>query len=245
MVVPIYIINLDRDVDRYRSAITAFEGIPGFRTVRINAVSGRELPEAICHLIAQSETWAERRGEIGCFLSHVKAWEAVATSAEPYSIIVEDDATSAGLELIRDVDIPDGADLVFLNARMSPGRPWGSAGKPPAVLPISASFENLAAGGGVGADGYLITPNGAIKLLSAIKKDYCFGHVDWRILRYCVSIELLEGRNIEDDLSYIIKNHHNPRVPPAWGVINGFCLSEPLIIHSPGGHSSRDRENLS
>jgi GR25 family glycosyltransferase involved in LPS biosynthesis len=243
MAFPIYVINLDRDKDRFAKIAQQVADWPLFGLTRIPGVSGSELPRAARYLLAGQENWADRKGEVGCFLSHVKAWEAVASGVEPSAIIVEDDARFRNLSLLGEVVIPADADLIFLNDRMSPGDRYGTLEVAPIVVSVHAAINHLGGNRGVGGDGYLLTRGGAEKLIGAVSHDHCYGHVDWRLLRYSLQEADVEGVVHSEELRWIIRHHHNPLIPPAWGVIKAYCLSEPLIAHG-GVDSTRVKENL-
>lgn len=95
-----YIINLDRATDRMAHMRSEIERV-GIPYTRIEAVYGPELPEPI-------QEFDEKRfniltgkhknpREIGCFLSHIKVFQAFLASNEPYALVLEDD-----------VKLPDG-----------------------------------------------------------------------------------------------------------------------------------------
>ena len=76
---------------------------------------------------------------------------------------------------------------------------------------------------GCGLYGYLLTPAGAHKLIDAIRQDLCFGHVDWRVLRYCVTPGLVEKVIPATRVAEILRNHHHWQ-PPAWGILRACTL---------------------
>ncbi|MCG8271051.1 glycosyltransferase family 25 protein [Aquamicrobium sp. NLF2-7] len=88
----VYYINLDRSPER-RAWFTKQAEALGLDLVRVPAVDGRELPAA------ELDRWRQLSegnkilspGEIGCFLSHRKAWEMVLAGQEKWAFIAEDD----------------------------------------------------------------------------------------------------------------------------------------------------------
>lgn len=95
-----YIINLDRATERMAHMQSEIERV-GIPYTRIEAVYGPDLPEPI-------EEFDEKRfniltgkhknpREVGCFLSHIKVFQAFLASNEPYALVLEDD-----------VKLPDG-----------------------------------------------------------------------------------------------------------------------------------------
>ena len=235
------IINLARDEDRFRSITAILRNEPSFNLVRISAVDGSELPVAARQTLSSNERWATRAGEIGCFLSHSKAWEHVASSTQRFCIILEDDAVPFNLGRLAVTSLPADFDLIFINDRMSGGSRSDRPDLSVSFVPIEDCLVSLAERPkGVGGDGYILSPEGARKLLAAVKKDLFYGHVDWRLLRYCVAPENL-SRLAGSQFASVIRNHHNPNLGPAWGILKGFCSNTPLIHYGLPGSSARER----
>lgn len=244
--VTLFVINLDADHERISTLRCALEVKQGFDIVRVSGVPGKELPFTAREALSFDKAWAVRRGEIGCFLSHVKAWECVASTESPFSVVLEDDCVPENLERLNSLAIPSDADLIFINDRMSPGSRFGQGERVPKCLPISCALQVLNRGGlkqgGVGGDGYILTPKAARKLLDAVTADHFFGHVDWRLLRYGVSESDLTPEFDDTELEFVIRRHHNPNRPPAMGILKSYCLDTPLV--SSGRFSStRERQN--
>lgn len=93
--VPVFVINLDRSPDRLR-AVRESAAPLGIDLIRIPAVDGARLPPDQ-PLPVDRKTFERIHGkrilpgEIGCYLSHLKALETIARGDEPYAAIVEDD----------------------------------------------------------------------------------------------------------------------------------------------------------
>lgn len=116
MMIPFFLINLDRSPDRLRwmQHRTAELGIS---LSRVSAVDGRNLPAE------EVQRWSgvvhSRFGmgpnEIACFLSHRKIWQMIVAERTPWSFIAEDDIyISDNLkQFLANADwIPASADLV-------------------------------------------------------------------------------------------------------------------------------------
>ena len=91
-----YVINLDRDVQRL-DAVTRNLNTLGIPFKRIPGVVGKELPNWESYVDLKTYAKRNRRstprpGEVGCYLSHLKALEAFLQTNEPWCIILEDDA---------------------------------------------------------------------------------------------------------------------------------------------------------
>jgi glycosyl transferase family 25 len=92
---PIYVINLDRDVERMGSLARSLEAL-GLPYVRIPAVLGKQVPD--WEKLVDAELYGARNrlamprpGEVGCYLSHLKAMEEFLRSDAPWCVILEDD----------------------------------------------------------------------------------------------------------------------------------------------------------
>lgn len=115
---PIYIISLEeRHQDRLRPLMDRIQPDPRYTIRRIFGVDGKK--DVI-------EGFDLRRGQVGCWLSHVAMWEEIAKSPEPYGLVLEDDANirlpeqwDALQALIQ--QLPQGWDMVYLGGRYAHG----------------------------------------------------------------------------------------------------------------------------
>ena len=232
-VVPTFVLNLDRDADRWAAMSERLRDLPFLAVARVAGVYGRDLPAAARLALTRNWFWTSHPGEIGCFLGHARIWEAVAEQPTP-CLVLEDDAVPVGLERLGALAVPDDADLVFVNSRMA----VGGAG-PPCCVPIVEAVRMLnRTDRGVGTDGYLLTPEGARKLLAAVERDLFFGHVDWRLLRYSLREVDFNGDLAGTRCEEVVRHHHNPNLPPQWGVLRSYCLDKPLVRIPDGPHHS-------
>ena len=90
----IYIINLERSPERreYMSTILDEQGLS---YEFVNAVDGRELDDSYVDSLTQNAIRTYGKGEIGCFLSHLKTYQTFLKSDKDYCLILEDDVTFA------------------------------------------------------------------------------------------------------------------------------------------------------
>jgi glycosyl transferase family 25 len=91
-----YVINLDRDINRLHSITRNLEAA-GLSFIRIPAVVGKEianLEQYINHSLyyKRNRRLFPKPGEVGCYLSHLKAMSTFLESPDPWCIILEDDA---------------------------------------------------------------------------------------------------------------------------------------------------------
>jgi len=100
--IPCYVINLDRSPDRMVNIRRYFEPMPNLRLIRVSAIDlaldslpKEEREEYLRHYHPFRFRFCMGRkatvGEIGCFLSHLKALRQFLASGEPYGAIFEDD----------------------------------------------------------------------------------------------------------------------------------------------------------
>jgi glycosyl transferase, family 25 len=92
---PIYVINLDRDVERMASLAGSLRGL-NLTYIRVSAVLGKEVPnwEQLVDAKlygARNRLPMPRPGEVGCYLSHLKAMEEFLRTDAPWCVILEDD----------------------------------------------------------------------------------------------------------------------------------------------------------
>jgi glycosyl transferase family 25 len=91
----IYVINLDRDAERLASIRDNLAKL-GLGFERLPAVIGKEVPEWEKLVDLSAYAWRNRldmprAGEVGCYLSHLKAMETFLQTDAPWCVILEDD----------------------------------------------------------------------------------------------------------------------------------------------------------
>lgn len=115
-----YLINLNKDSDRLDFFREQFERLE-LSFERIPAVDGRAMTDEEYASFQrarprdQKKRWL--RGQMGCFLSHYQAWEAIASGSDRYGAVFEDDIfVSDGLRRILSDDdwVPQGVDVIRL-----------------------------------------------------------------------------------------------------------------------------------
>jgi glycosyl transferase family 25 len=91
MIPPIFVLNLDRSVDRWKLASEQMS-LAGLTVERLPAVDGRQLSkEELRNKSTRIATYLQPRGVIGCYLSHRKFWQLVVDRNLDAAIIFEDD----------------------------------------------------------------------------------------------------------------------------------------------------------
>ena len=114
--IPVFFINMEDAADR-RGWFEAQASRLGLVVTRVAAVVGRELPtETLDRLKASIQSGTPLGpSEIGCFLSHRKAWEQVLASGVEWAFVAEDDlhlADGAAVYFHSTGWIPDDAELI-------------------------------------------------------------------------------------------------------------------------------------
>lgn len=150
---PIYIISLARRPERLE-ATRAHLGVP---VTVVEAVDGRTLD------LSALDT-ALTTGEVGCFLSHLKALRTVADGPADWALVLEDDARlQVPLSTVQGLlaEVPKDVDMVCLGANYLP---------PPAQMrrlsPHLAEFVNYSL---CGAHAMMVSRRGAQAVLAAPK----------------------------------------------------------------------------
>ena len=117
---PIYVINLDRDFERMASLAGSLQAL-ALPFERVSAVLGKEVPgwEKLVDgklYGARNRLPMPRPGEVGCYLSHLKAMEEFLRTDAPWCVILEDDVEVRPecVEVLAALGQKDDWDLVKL-----------------------------------------------------------------------------------------------------------------------------------
>ena len=95
--VQVYYISLDKAENRRQELIPKLEELE-LPYERIHAIYGKDLPQEEKNKVVRKTLYtvlmrrAPLDGEIGCYLSHLKAWQTFLKSNHSYALILEDDA---------------------------------------------------------------------------------------------------------------------------------------------------------
>ncbi len=167
----IYLLNLEEDRDRLAHA-TAIFAEKGLAFERLAAVDGRKMTDAErCARLAfpAAGSFDLSPSQVGCYLSHVHAWEHFLETDAAVAAIFEDD-----VHLGEDIGklfeapetwLPDDADVVKLETCLQ-------------KVPLPEKAEGAVLGRSLvrltgrhhGSAGYLVTRKGAEKLLANSRK---------------------------------------------------------------------------
>jgi glycosyl transferase family 25 len=160
---PIVLINLDRDVDRLDWMTAQLERL-GLTFERFAAVRGDALPPALARYFADAPATAHplSTGEIGCYASHLAIMEEIVATGAAATLVLEDDLALEGdlLRVLEAVDrLPPDWDLVRLTG-------LGPGGRVP-VAPLAPGLDLVKyVSVPMGNGAYLISRKGAARYLA-------------------------------------------------------------------------------
>ncbi len=116
----IYVINLDRDTERMASVRDNLAKL-GLDYQRLPAIVGKDVRDWQKLVDQSAYAWRNRldmprAGEVGCYLSHLKAMETFLQTDAPWCVILEDDVEvlPACADVLRSLAEKDDWDLVKL-----------------------------------------------------------------------------------------------------------------------------------
>ncbi len=178
----IAVVNLDRNTERLAWTERLFGHGP-VPLHRIPGIDGSRLPTSAIQRLGGDPAM---RGTLGCFLSHAAAWDSMAARGLSHLLVIEDDVIPlADLPArLGPLGLPPGYDICFVNDRLEPQLDPDAATRPSLhrLADVLRGFppEDNAPGG----DGYLLSAQGAAKLLRWVAQDGFAGDLDWRLLAY-------------------------------------------------------------
>jgi GR25 family glycosyltransferase involved in LPS biosynthesis len=239
----IMVINLKGDVEKLLRIRHELEGHGHVSWTRIEAVYGSSLPDDVCIKLTRDPYSIIAKGAVGCFLSHVRAWELLANSGHKYALVIEDDANILDLSPVQPDFFPPDFDIIFSNDRTNYRDDWITGENEISVMPIELSAARIERRQrAVGTDSYILSRLGAKKLLEALSQDLYFGHVDLRLFAYCTRLDKLElAIGAETKLYGAVKNIQS--VCRKENYLNGYSLSKSITSHTPVRDTSRTRED--
>jgi GR25 family glycosyltransferase involved in LPS biosynthesis len=229
----VLLINLDENPDRLARAETAFQDTP-VPMHRVPGIRGSYLPSVASLRLAGSGK--APRGTLGTFLAHAAAWEAMLELKLAHGLIIEDDALPV-INLpsrLSVLGVPDDFDLCFVNERMQHQNPVEPTEIAEEILKVYSIFSVVESWpndfNAPGADGYLLSAEGARKLLEFVNRDGFSGDVDWRLLGYCVTPGDYSRLNEKAVAFHVLRQ--TDRYGP--GRLTAYSLFPCLIRTSPG-----------
>ena len=160
--IPVFLINLDRRVDRMEKMTARLGDLP---FGRISAIDGQNLDEL--EFVSQIKQHKMTKNEIACILSHRKIWQKIVDENIPCACILEDDvhlSSSFPDFIINPNWLPDNFEVIKLETFL--GRIYLSFKKMRARDRLLRELGSTHEGTG----GYIFSQKGANRLLGITKQ---------------------------------------------------------------------------
>jgi len=234
-------VNLDRNTERRAWIERLFSDGPA-PLFRIPGVEGSRLPLPAVQRLLDAPTDPALRGTLGCFLSHAAAWESLALQGLDHLLVIEDDVVPL-VDLparLGPLGLPPGYDICFVNDRLEP-RLDPAAAHAPSLHRLADAMAGFAAEDNApGCDGYILSAQGAEKLLGWVTQDGFTGDVDWRVLAYGMDPAAVAALPRHAH-SWRMLDGLRRRIPRADG-LEAYVL-HPALIRTVGVSSDREDED--
>lgn len=225
-------INLDRDVHRYDGIWASYREI-GVSITRRPGLFGQSIPGLVKRAVMPE---AAPPNMVGCFMSHLSVWETVANGPDEMTLVLEDDGLpNFDFDLAALLDrLPANVDLCFLNDRVVPE--WVKApSEPYTTIPLHEAWSALPQETrALGADAYLLSRQGAEKLLEIVGKSQVPINTDWFMFAIGLNGQVPLGDGHADS---VIKR--TCAVVRKWPYMNARAAAVPLVGHQPLGFTAR------
>ena len=188
-----FCINMDRDTTRLTRARAMLA--PGVDFHRSPGVSGVAVPEVLLQQ-AGLEVTVARKAQVGCHLSHIRAWERIRDDVPEgeYGLVAEDDAhftcgPGVGLHEAIECARTQGLDLLFINEEANYFMPLPTSVDDLAAVTVEDALASVGDNvqTGWGGEGYLLTPKGAAELIDMSMKFGILAGLDWQIALYAMT----------------------------------------------------------
>jgi GR25 family glycosyltransferase involved in LPS biosynthesis len=247
--VAVKVLNLDRRPDRWARTVEALAGAGLGRYTRVAARDGRELRADVDDLrVFRGNHFGSRRGVIGCALSHLGLWRALAACPDPGAtwLILEDDI-AFGPDFLGEwsrrhdevSQLEPRWDLLFLGLHVD--RPEPDVDRAPAARPVERvrRVERLA---GVppgvlgGSFAYEIRRAGAWRLLEWVAQEGVRMPIDAFILYHVTGLRAFV---VEPNLVWSEHVRQSPTVDSdvQWDVVS--VEGVPTSAPASGRHDAR------
>lgn len=228
----IYYINMDRDIHRAQRMERQL-GSWNVSFERISAVRGSLLPGVVSAELTRGDS-TNMKGTLGCFLSHVYAWEKCLESDLNFALILEDDAKFLLPPPPSVAAIcKESFDILFVNHRMAPAIEE-QAGSQIQIKSVKEAVRHKSANWrAAGTDGYFISRRGAKRLIDWVRQDGFWGDIDWRLILYALAKDW-QACLPPDSFAKTAVGHHARRCAER-EPIRAYVLSPEIIGHHRGG----------
>jgi GR25 family glycosyltransferase involved in LPS biosynthesis len=234
---PAIVINLDEATTRLADMRAWYEPL-GVTLSRFAGVHGDSVNPAVRGRLLKSGQ-NPKAGSLGCYVSHLKVWEAVAQGDDDNVLVVEDDAQPIRPlpRRFSELGIPADYDLCYVSRRMTP-LCLREHKEPARVMSL---FEALSARTpdqrGLGADGHFVSKRGAQRLLEVFGQDRLIQHFDIQTIASALSASEAESLAGRGPIFATINRCRQRRGSTM--DIRSFVLVPPLVKQNDRGVSFR------
>lgn len=253
MSLPVLVINRAVDQDRLETFI-ASASTQSIRPTRIDAydVHRPDFPFGLFAELIGSNFWGEdqiKPGAIGCFLSHRRAWQWMLDTNAESALICEDDIelTESLNRLVSVASAIPGLDILFANDRLGawaetafPAIPHAALGDVIDMLSRIGGPKQAGVKSSPGGDCYLLTQNGAERLLAMTKEQRIVCGVDWAMVWNGLTGVDSEAAKAFPELRIL-----NDIMAPPDLALNVHVLTSPVSRQVPGPSSLKHSETRS
>lgn len=234
----VYVINLPQD--RYRKVSFEARCIElGINFTIARATRIDQIPQEYASFFKfPLEQIAD--GSFGNQISQYRVWERIAQQQLPYGIVAEDDAFIKSRHLAK-IDFakfyPD-VDIVFINDRLCGKLGEERAQSMPLMLSLEEALVSLSEQdptlNALGSDGYVLTRNGAQKLISIVQEEGLHSAgTDWYLLSHTFDPEYLGKLNTDSVIYKVLKSRLEKQRTSHR--LTGALVMPALIEHRPLG----------
>jgi len=208
--IPVLIISTAGSEHLYDKVAADVSGIGPFEPIKIEGLLGQLIPSVACINLTRDLNSPNNKGTLGCFLAHVRAWEVIENSDCDFAVVLEDDVACTNMDLLVHSQLPHDADIVFCTPQTELKGSISEAhfeNRELAFHRIANSIPQIdCATRAPGGYCYLLTPQGAGKLIRAVRDDLYFGHIDVRMFAYCIKESDLNSKNEPGNFSRALRN---------------------------------------
>ncbi|WP_419952739.1 glycosyltransferase family 25 protein [Methylobacterium sp.] len=236
----IYLINLDRDINRLERARERFASFD-LSFERVSGVDGSKV-DALTRFFSQIPSRSLSDGELGCALSHISVWQKIASGDVDNALVLEDDAAPIRAFPLRfaELDIPEDYDLCYANNRMIYKKStfYKDTQKTVPVIQAMLEFNKDSKVQAAGLDGYFLSRKGARRLLDIIRQDRIIAPIDGQVMVVSLNgqdLDLLANKLARRGATF--KNVVRRRAIK--DTIRAYVLTPSLVKQDDGGVSTR------
>lgn len=217
------------------------------RFTHVEGVYGRDLPRSAIDVLTHGRSAAMTASEVGCTLSHLRAWEEVARlcGAQDYALVLEDDARfihgpGIGLSETLAAARAAAAGLVFVNSRACEKVCRTEPHSEVRLIPLGQATQGRLrpTNPGWGTDGYLLNGPMAAQLVQLWTRIGIAGALDWQMCLMCLDPDETDPPGHCRTMAETLRAE-----ALRWTPLGGHVSDTPLIRSRDHGISSLNLES--